>query len=566
MDFHKKTILGLFDSSQKKFIIPVYQRAYSWENDQWKALFEDLKEQIQGSNNYFFGNILLETIIADQEYEVIDGQQRLTTLSILIRSILLELANRIKKGEKLDFEISDKERLFFKDGGNKKIRPVDYDTACYDTLIIEGKDDFPTSSSSQELIKGARTYFVTELKKETTTIILQILKKIESSQITTIELEGKKDAALMFELQNNRGKDLTNMERLKSYFMYQMYVYSIPTETHSNIEDISNIFKKIYSITNDIKLLNEDSILIYHCNAFFTKGYNYRTLEDLKEVFKNSKDKVKWIKDFIEELYTTFSNIKKIESCTDRYYVKLKQLKLTAWIYPFLIKGYKYFGDDTVKLGKLYHTMEILLFRYYLMNSRADLMSRLNELLVGFAGDIDLLRDNFKKKLDETWYWGDDRVSDTLNEWMYENYVLNYLLWEYEASMQKKGYVVGKMNLTNEQIEHISPQVPPEGKALAIGYEVDIENNYTDEFKKEYLNCLGNLMLISGSHNASIGNKPFKDKLESYKQNPLLNQQAEIKTLHSGTDASPIWDKVAIDKRHILLHDFAIKKWNFDAV
>ena len=58
----------------------------------------------------------------------------------------------------------------------------------------------------------------------------------------------------MFELQNNRGKDLTNMERLKSYFMYQMYVYSNPKETESNIEDISNIFKLIYSLINDISL------------------------------------------------------------------------------------------------------------------------------------------------------------------------------------------------------------------------------------------------------------------------------------------------------------------------
>ena len=73
-------------------------------------------------------------------------------------------------------------------------------------------------------------------------------------------------------------------------------------------------------------------------------------------------------------------------------------------------------------------------------------------------------------------------------------------------------------------------------------------------------------MLISGSHNASIGNKPFKDKLESYKQNPLLNQQAEIKTLKSGDDVTPIWDMTAIDKRHVILHDFAIQKWNFDSV
>ncbi|MCX7001869.1 MAG: DUF262 domain-containing protein [bacterium] len=80
MQFIPKTVLGLFDSSQKSFVIPVYQRAYSWEVNHWNTFLSDLKEQVQGNNNYFYGNLLLETIRKDRQYEVIDGQQRLTTL------------------------------------------------------------------------------------------------------------------------------------------------------------------------------------------------------------------------------------------------------------------------------------------------------------------------------------------------------------------------------------------------------------------------------------------------------------------------------------------------------
>jgi len=563
MNFNKRTVLGLFDSSQKSFVIPVYQRAYSWDKEQWKALLEDLKEQIQGSNTYFFGNILLETIQEDVEYEIIDGQQRLITLTIFIRSLLTVLVDRKREGAKFDFKISDKERLFFKDSGNKKLRPVSYDAACYDALIIDGKENFETASTSQKKIKEARTYFIKDFQKENTDTLLSLLKKIETTQLTTIELQGKKDAALMFELQNNRGKDLTNMERLKSYFMYQMYVYSKPAETNSNIEEISNIFKLIYGLINDIKSLNEDSILIYHCNAFI-KGYPYRTLDDIKEVFKKSPDKVKWILNFIQELHTTFSNMKKMELCKAHYLKKLRQLSIPAFVYPFLIKGYKYFGDDEEKLSKLFHIMEVLVFRYYLMSSRADIIARLNEILLGFNSDLDLLCATFKKKLNETWYWGDVRANTVLDEWMYENSVLNYLLWTYEASIQKKGYVVGVMKLVDEQIEHISPKVPPDGETLASGYEVDEENNYSEEFIKDYLNCLGNLMLISGSHNASIGNKPFKKKLKSYNENPLLNQQGEIKTFSNGTEDKPIWDIEAITKRHSAIHKFAVNTWNFD--
>ena len=86
-------------------------------------------------------------------------------------------------------------------------------------------------------------------------------------------MQGKKESALMFELQNNRGKDLTNLEKLKSYFMYETYVNSLTEETESNVETISNYFKEIYKIIYDIKGLDEDSILIYHCNAYLNAAF-----------------------------------------------------------------------------------------------------------------------------------------------------------------------------------------------------------------------------------------------------------------------------------------------------
>jgi uncharacterized protein with ParB-like and HNH nuclease domain len=565
MNFNHKNLLELFDSSQKTFIIPVYQRAYAWEQKEWKTFLEDIVEQVEGDNNYFFGNILLETIKKGVQYEVIDGQQRLTTLTIFMRSLFTVLKERSSNGEDIEFSIEDKERIFLKDGGNKKLRPVAYDMACYDALIMDGKTTFETSSSSQKRIKAAKAFFIKELEEKSTPVLVEILEKLESTEITSIELIGKKDAALMFELQNNRGKDLTNMERLKSYFMYQMYVYSKPEETETNIEYVSNIFKHIYSIINDITRLNEDSILIYHCNAYI-KGYAYRTIDDIKEAFKRSKNKVQWIIEFIDELHTSFSNMKKMEGSKDQYLKRLHKLKIPVFVYAFLIKGYKFFGEDEVKLSKLFHTMEILVFRYNLMSSRADIIARLNEILLGFKGDVDALRVSLKNKLNETWYWGDTRTKNTMDEWMYENPVLRYLLWRYEGSIQSKGYIVGSIKLENEQIEHISPQVPPNNESIASGYSVDLNNNYTEDFKRDYLNVLGNLMLISGSHNASIGNKPFAEKLNSYKNNPLLNQQGEIKHFSGGTSDVPLWDCDAIDRRHDAILNFAVTEWSFDNV
>jgi len=106
MQFVPKTVLGLFDSSQKRYIIPVYQRAYSWEREQWKALIDDIKEQIAGENNYFLGNLLLEVIKKDIEYEVIDGQQRLTTIVIFLSALIDVIETRNIDG----FDISEKRK------------------------------------------------------------------------------------------------------------------------------------------------------------------------------------------------------------------------------------------------------------------------------------------------------------------------------------------------------------------------------------------------------------------------------------------------------------------------
>jgi len=565
MQFRQENILTFFDSTQRYFIIPVYQRAYSWEKREWQTFLDDLKEQIEGDNNYFFGNILLEQIKEGIEYEIIDGQQRLLTLAIFMRALINVFEKRKESGEKIDVNIESKKSIYLKHNGNIKLRPVDYDRACFEDLIINNRD-CETNSISQQRMKEAKIFFTEALNKESTGTLLNILDKIEKTKLTTIELVGKKDAALMFELQNNRGKDLTNIEKLKSYFMYQMYVYSPEGETETNIEYVSNIFKNIYLTIKDLKELEEDSILIYHCNAYIN-GYNYRTISDIKDTFKNSrKDKVEWIKHFVNELHTTFSNFKRLENSKLSYYQDLKRLKIPSFVYPFIVKGYKFFGDSQEKLNSLFHILEVLVFRYQLINSRADIESRLNEILVNFNGDLKKLKIDLQNKLNETWYWNDERISEYLNGEMHENKVLHYLLWKYEDYIQSEGYNIKKIKLLNEQIEHIAPQTPTNGDPIASGYEINKNGDYGSKFKNEYLNCLGNLMLISGSHNSSIGNKPFKEKLKSYIKNPLLNQQAEIKDFISGNLKNPLWDKTAIDKRHEKILDFAEKKWSFDNV
>ncbi|MCR4664384.1 MAG: DUF262 domain-containing HNH endonuclease family protein [Paludibacteraceae bacterium] len=561
MEFSNTTIRGLFSSSIQ-FTIPTYQRAYSWKIENWRVFLDDIKEQASRANNtsngnpYSFGNLLLETIEKDCKYDVVDGQQRLTTIVIFMRALYNVLTQKGEGQEKLDELAED----FFQRRNIIKLRPVENDRACFDAVIVNN-NSYTISSPSQQCIVEAKVFFETELAKMEINQLRGLKDLTLNSTICRLEMNGKKEAALMFELQNNRGRSLTNMEKLKSYFMYQMYVESNSEETNNNVEIIANFFKDIYKTIYDIKNVSEDSILIYHCFAYLNVAFGYRNIDDIKDEMKKNHNAMDFMFNFSRELSISFANLKKLQSCECYYYKKLCKMSqpLPTFVYPFVIKGYKYYGNDEKKLNQLFRVLETLIFRYHLISSRADINSRLSDVIRNFDGDIDKLRESVQKKMKESWYWSDEKCKEVLSGSMYGNPILHYLLWEYEESIQNRGYKIGSVEIENEQIEHIAPQTEPY-EAIEAGYEVNENNLYSDDFREKYLNSIGNLMLISGSHNASIGNKPFSSKLKSYNDNPLLNQQAEIKNFLENGEQE--WKTLQIKRRGDNILKFAYQRWN----
>ncbi len=566
MRFIQTSIVELFSESTKEFKIPVYQRAYSWEKTEWTKFLEDIEEQLNSENNYYYGNLLLEVNENNNEYEIIDGQQRMTTITIFIRALIDVLNVR----DDTNIDTKEKEKIYFKNSGIIKLRPVEYDRAFYDSIIVDGDDIYNIDTNSQKRMLQAKTFFYTYLLKRSTDVIQKYLEILEKAYVNCIEFEGKKESSLMFELENNRGKELTNLEKIKSYFMYQIYINSKENETEINIKSVSNIFEKIYLKAKDLSI-DEDSVLVYHCNAYIN-GYSYRSIEDIKNILKSSKDKVEFIIDFVKSLHISFSNMKYLEeNSKNKYLNRLKQIGIPSYIYPFLIKGLRYLNEEADR-SDLYDIMEKVVFRYKLVNTRADIKSRLNEILLKFynvnekcfdeKGNIEWLRKAIYKKFNDTWYWSERNIENYLKGYMFNNKVLKHILYNYENHIQKKGYTLSDIDIESSEIEHISPQTPCIGR----GYEVDENGNYSDEFKEIYLNSLGNLMIISKSHNCSIGNCSFDKKLKSYIENPILRQQLEIKEFINGDLENPIWDSKSIQKRSDKILKFVFDRWNLEKI
>lgn len=576
------TNIKTFFEGSKQYAIPVYQRAYSWEEKQWDEFLEDLKEATKSDNHYFFGNVLLEKS-NNEVSDIIDGQQRVTTIIIFARALCNELQNRAKT-ETLKSNMSNKEFIqyiqedYLINRNKPKLEAVEYDRDYFRDFIIKGDSaKHEPQTPSQERIKNAKEFFEKKLKDTknfSTDNLLAIFEAMEKAELIQITFKEKKDSVLMFELQNNRGKNLTNMEKLKSYLAYQIYTYC-GEEAENKLDDITKVFENIYRLLRDIET-DEDSILNYFNISKSNFGFTYRENDNTKNYkmelknIKMPKEKIAWIDEYVKELKNAFVDFKEFEKSQSIYGIYLRHLDVKP-IYPLVIKAYRLFRDDKETLEQVFKALEIIAFRHKLTKRGADLASRLNSVIKDFDSISNLVNGLKKVCGEEEWYWGNNEIINNSLVIAYRNYekdqdkkksALPYLLMCYENALRSKdaktsGYKFTLEDIESLQIEHIAPQtetIDKSGKRKASGY-----CNYDKEFDELYINCIGNLLLIAGSHNASIGNEPFNKKLESYETSPLA-QHREVKNFVVNKG---MWDKDAIDKRHEVLENFVLETWSF---
>lgn len=224
--------LGDLFSDRGQYQVPIYQRPYVWEKEeQWIPLWEDLKETAQGHLEgkpaaHFLGAIVIELISADpgrvKEYSVIDGQQRLTTLQLLLAAL------GAVAGESRPEQAEEVGKLLLNEGKHAtgdlrfKILPGEHDRPTF-KQVLAGDG---TSPASTEGIHGAYDYFMGEIRKwvqtekaaEQQALMLDALQEACEGllQVVSIQLDGSSDAQVIFETLNSRGADLTSLDLAKN--------------------------------------------------------------------------------------------------------------------------------------------------------------------------------------------------------------------------------------------------------------------------------------------------------------------------------------------------------------
>ena len=219
-------LIKFFDGSDKRFIIPLYQRNYDWKEENCEQLFQDLmKLHNSDRKSHFFGSIVSSIQSGTEDRFIIDGQQRITTVSLL----LIAMVNAKKEGliEAIDAKLVEKifKRYlvdeYQEDERKVKLKPIKKDMQAFDALLYKPKDQYIKESN----VTRNYDFFYDKITRAGLTLdeLFETIKKLE---VINIRLDEDDDPQLIFESLNSTGLDLSEADKIRNYLLMSL----APTE------------------------------------------------------------------------------------------------------------------------------------------------------------------------------------------------------------------------------------------------------------------------------------------------------------------------------------------------
>jgi len=580
MDSGLKSISSLFDGA-KKLVIPIYQRNYAWEDPQWKDFWEDVYYH-SPTQKYFFGTVLLKEAQRDGDFEtleIVDGQQRVTTITIFLY-VLLRQMKKLNPDRDLKF----KEDKYIQYYGVHKVKISELDNEFFQTYILnDDNSPITPNTPSQRRLIAAKKYFKEKIQNLSEAELDKMLNMIESSEILVYSVKNSAEATLIFETTNDRGKELTSLEKIKSYLMYRSYL-SAGENASDLIDRIHSRFGEIYRVLERIKPLfskrgiieiSEDQICQYH----FIGEYDWNNKSEYQNFLNTIKDElntmgyenkheeiVEYIEEYTNSLKETFIVFEEILNLQNKHLDEIIYIGKIAIFFPLLLNCYK--NDETKdksNFNDILKALEKFSARMYAFNEyrRKDLTYSFNVIAYNFSTHYDFakLQDELKNyihlycsKIDKTLQRPDlykilppKFVSYLF--WKYENYLrTNFQPVSNEMSFQEFNDRSGKYRIT---IEHITSQTPLNGLQFA---------EQTEEFNEKYLHSVGNLTIAPQSSNSSMGNEVWETKNNYYFQRAPFKTQLYL----SDYVKNKKWDESSITDRQADIIKFAVDYWATD--
>ncbi|PUD21180.1 hypothetical protein C2R80_01160 [Helicobacter pylori] len=543
MKAREATLLEFFEQNQtNQFVIPIYQRLYSWKKEQCEQLWDDIIK-IGGNdkmNGHFIGSILYARV--DDTHSspllIIDGQQRLTTITLLF-IVLRDRSSDEAKRKKMESYLinSDKD-------GDKKFRLILSESDKDTLLSLIDKDRRKPSEPSLKIMENFKLF--EKWINENTDKLETIFKGLEKLMIVWIALEKEKDdPQLIFESMNSKGIELTQPDLIRNYIVME-------TEVKKQ-EDFYNQYWR--AMEEDFKQNETFDRFVRHYLTI--KTGKIPNIEKVYGAFKDYRQKKGiGIEDLLKDLqkycgyFCKIAFKKEADKDLNKALSFLVDLEMDV-IYPLLLELYSDYSDGV--LSKQDFISIIALIESYICRRAVCGLgtNSLNKVFPSFTKKIN--KDQYLESIKVHFGYLTEKQRFPNNDEFKELFITIDFY-----SFKKREYFFERLETfdTKEPVdtkecttEHIMPQT------LTEEWERDLGGNF-QAIHEKYLNTIGNLTLTG--YNQEYSNKSFQEKRDmenGFKQSPLkLNQS--LKDLES-------FGEKEIEKRANDLADWALKIWTY---
>jgi len=556
-----KTIGNIFEEANIKYHIPNFQRGFSWEKEQIEQFWNDLEYILaEKRENYFMGSLVLNRE-TQNDIEIIDGQQRLSALTILlavIRDNFAEIKDPHSEADADSFickstfgnkyfklTLGEIDEYFFRDF-------IQYKNNDPERKHIDDYEKIPKKNRkySHRLIIEAYKYFDGKIKDMLLSVTHKRENLINLAEAVTqklfvicITVNSDVEAFTIFETLNDRGLELTVSDLLKNNIFSKTSKRELQ-EVQKNWSDLADILQQ--------------NVIPQFLRHFWMSKYKRVTERDLYKEMKisiSSRDfsAVEFVKEIRNEaeLYDALMNPDENYWGKDRILLTILQnvrLLRAKQCFPLLLSAKQFLSLDNFK--KLAKMVEIFTVRYSTICGKNpnELERVYSKLAINIRREGDKIIDNVLQEIK------DNSPND-------EIFAQNFLVKTVLTRTSSTRYLLEQLELhfgTGEKmagdsskvhIEHIMPQSPSkEWKKVIEEENIDFE---------EYINRLGNLSLLSYKLNIDARNKPFQTKKNEYYKGSEFIITKDLCDYEG-------WNEKSINDRQKIFTEAALKIWTLN--
>ena len=552
------------------YIVPKFQRDYSWDREHWEDLWQDIIEQLEQKNSedqsHYMGYLVLQPV-NDKEFKIIDGQQRITTLMILILAALENINGLIQKSSNdldksnnsMRLEALKSTYIGFTDPVSLITKPklkLNKNNQSYFRSLcnLGGHIQQTKIKSSERLLLRAKKFFVKKIEGSSFAndgegIARFIDKMSDILFFTSITVSSDLNAYKVFETLNARGVKLSTPDLIKNH-LFSM----VDEKGQISDEEIEQLEEKWEAITQNLGKSDFSQFIQVHWNSKNKSTRQNQLFRAIKGSITNKQQLFSYLNE-LQESSEIFAALDSDKNHEEEFWIgdelkaaknPLKTLKNfnISQPYSLLIAAYKNFSKE--EFCKIFSYIDVVSIRYNVIGQRqANDQERIyNQIALEISSQNIKNLSQIKEKLREIYIDDQDFKSDFMRKEIktgQSDKKARYLLTRIEKFINS-GFSIDESETT---LEHILPQ-------KWESYSWWSSHN----FEEGDSSSLGNMTLLDKKTNKHASTKSFKEKKELFFENSykITSQIYEFEE----------WNHEAILKRQKWLAEQAAKCWKIE--